>query len=171
MNANKSKAQILKDKYFNTSKLKIGIVWNSSRSDDNRNIKLEDFESLFSIPDIQFYSLQKEVQLYDELYLSKFMIINMGNKIADFSDTAAIIDNLDIVIGCDTSVTNLSGAMGKETIILIPNHADWRWGLFEQDSKWYNSVKLYRQKQNQGYEEAFERIKSYKINKKACFNL
>ena len=171
LKANKKKSELLKNKYFNTKKLKIGVVWNSSKSQDERNVQLKDFEELFSIQNIQFYSLQKEVSLYDKLFLSKFMIVNMSDKIIDFSDTAAIIDNLDMVIGCDTSVTNLSGAMGKETLLLLPNHADWRWGLFEQNSKWYNSVKLYRQKENQGYKEVVGRVKKYIKTKKACLDL
>ena len=165
LKANEKKSKLFKDKYFHNEKLKIGIVWNTSKSEDERNIKIKHFENIFSIPNIQFYSLQKEFNLSDELYLSKNMVINMGDKISDFSDTAAVIENLDMVIGCDTSVTNLSGAMGKETLILLQNHSDWRWELFEQNSTWYSSVKLYRQKLNQGYEEVIERIEKYIIKK------
>ncbi|MGN0018388.1 MAG: hypothetical protein ACI37S_05030 [Candidatus Gastranaerophilaceae bacterium] len=161
LKANNQQSNDFKNKYFSNNKLKIGIVWNSSKSNDSRNIKLQDFETLFNIENTQFYSLQKEVTLQEELYFSKFNIVNMGIKINDFSDTAAIIDNLDIVIGCDTSVTNLSGAMGKETLLLLPNHSDWRWELFEQNSNWYKSIKLYRQKNNQSYNEVFDRIKEY----------
>jgi hypothetical protein len=161
LKANKEKASLFKQQFFSNNKIKAGIVWNSSKPDSERNLPIKLFEDLFKIQNIQFYSLQKEISLPDELFLSSYCIPNLGRKLNNFSDTAAIIDNLDIIIGCDTSVTNLSGAMGKNTIIILPFHSDWRWGLFEQNSKWYDSVKLYRKKQNQDYEEVFARVKKY----------
>ena len=161
LKANKEKAETYCEKYFKNNKLNIGIVWNTSKQNDERNIPLHMFEELFGLNNTQFYALQKDISVTEELNLSRYCVPSIGRYMSDFSDTAAFIENLDIVIGCDTSVTNLSGAMGKSTIIILPNHADWRWGLYEQSSDWYKSVQLFRQKHNRGYEEVFKRIKRY----------
>ena len=116
---------------------------------------------MFKNNNIQFYSLQKDITLNEELYLAKHNVINTGIKIKDFSDTASFIENLDLIIGCDTSVTNLSGAMGKETILIVPNHGDWRWGLYEEKSEWYNSIKIYRKNKDNDINEVFSRIESF----------
>lgn len=159
LKANKEKSEYYRCKYLSKNKLNIGFVWNTSKQSDIRNIPLELFEELFSLNNTQFYALQKDVNIKEELNLSRYFVPCPARQMADFSDTAAFIENLDIVIGCDTSVTNLSGAMGKNTIIILPTHADWRWELYEQNSNWYKSVKLFRKKPNQGYEEVFDRVK------------
>ena len=164
LNANKKKSEQYKEQYFDNSKLKVGIVWRTSVPDDKRNVPIELFKDLFKIDGIQFYSLERDITLQEEMLLATNLIPNFGIKLNDFSDTAAIIDNLDIVIGCDTSVTNLAGAMGKKTLILLPYHADWRWGLFEQKSEWYESAELFRQKTNNDYKEVLDRVEKYLEN-------
>ncbi len=170
LNADKKISNEYKQKYFNNGKLKIGIVWNSSEKNNERNINITDFIGLFNISGIQYYSLQKNVTLQEQIILARNNVVTLGEKFENLNQTAAAIDNLDFVIGCDTSVTNLSGAMGKNTIILLPYHSDWRWGVYEQSCKWYKSVKLYRQNLNKRYDEVFERIerelkKLYEYNK------
>ena len=161
LKSNLEKTNQFKEKYFNNNKKKIGIVWKSSKENDERNLNLNAFENLFKNNNIQFYSLQKDITLNEELYLAKHNVINTGIKIKDFSDTASFIENLDLIIGCDTSVTNLSGAIGKETILIVPNHGDWRWGLYEEKSEWYNSIKIYRKNKNNDINEVFSRIESF----------
>ena len=161
LKSNLEKTNQFKEKYFNNNKKKIGIVWKSSKENDERNLNLNAFENFFKNNNIQFYSLQKDITLNEELYLAKHNVINTGIKIKDFSDTASFIENLDLIIGCDTSVTNLSGAMGKETILIVPNHGDWRWGLYEEKSEWYNSIKIYRKNKNNDINEVFSRIESF----------
>jgi hypothetical protein len=63
----------------------------------------------------------------------------------DFSDTAALIDEMDLVISVDTSVAHLAGALGKEVWILLPYVPDYRWMLDREDSPWYPTAKLFRQ--------------------------
>jgi ADP-heptose:LPS heptosyltransferase len=73
-------------------------------------------------------------------------IIDLTNSLNDFSDTAALVDNLDLVISVDTSTAHLAGAMGKPVWILNRFDTCWRWLLERVDSPWYPTVKLYRQK-------------------------
>jgi Flp pilus assembly protein TadD len=63
----------------------------------------------------------------------------------DYAETAALIDNLDLVVTVDTSVAHLAGALGKPVLILLPHAPDWRWLLERQDSPWYRSARLFRQ--------------------------
>jgi len=161
LKANEKKSAQYKEQYFKNSKLKVGVVWRTSNSGDKRNIPIEIFKEIFKIKDIQFYSLERDINLQEEIVITPNLIPNLGVKLKDFSDTAAMLDNLDIVVGCDTSVTNLAGAMGKKTLIILPYNADWRWGLFEQKCEWYKSVELFRQKRNNDYNEVINRVKTY----------
>ncbi len=63
----------------------------------------------------------------------------------DFTETAALIETLDLVISVDTSVAHLAAAMGKPVWLLIAAHPDWRWLLGRDDSPWYRSIRLFRQ--------------------------
>ena len=164
LKANVTKTNNFKEAYFSNNKKKIGIVWKSSKEKDDRNIPIEFFENLFKNSKFQFYSLQKEITLQEQIFLTKYNVVNLGIKFKDFSDTAAAIENLDFIIGCDTSVTNLAGAIGKTTLLILPNHGDWRWGLFEETSEWYKSIKIYRKNKNNDLNEVFYRIENY-LNK------
>jgi hypothetical protein len=91
-------------------------------------------------------SLQKDLRETDRQALqSNPGILNFADALNDFSDTAALCVCMDIIVSVDTSVAHLAGALGLETWILLPFHADWRWLLDREDSPWYPSVRLHRQ--------------------------
>lgn len=150
---------------INTEKYRVGVVWagNPRHEDDhNRSIKLSAFARLLTIPEVTFYSLQKEetgvrimgqgtrdktededtnsTAIYDDLNL-----IDTGPELADFADTAALIDNLDLIISVDTAVAHLAGAMGKPVWLLLPFAPDWRWMLERKDTPWYPTMRIFRQ--------------------------
>lgn len=134
--------------YFNTDKLKVGIVWAGSPShpnDKNRSLKLKQLSSLFDIKNTKFYSLQKgpsQTQLND----FNLVVENLDQYgIENWQDTAAIVENLDLLITVDTSVAHLAGAMGKPVWVLLPFNADWRWLIDRTDSPWYPTMRLFRQ--------------------------
>lgn len=130
------------------SKKRIGFVWRGNpihRNDYNRSIALSSLAPLFGI-DAHWISLQKELSPGDATALAAFpQIVRIETELQDFSDTAAVIDGLDLVIAVDTSIAHLAGAMGKPVWILLPFNADWRWLSHRDDSPWYPSAKLYRQ--------------------------
>ena len=131
--------------------IKVGLVWagNSKNNRDKiRSVALVDFLSLISIKGIDFYSLQmgEAANQLDDVY---YPVTPLGKYIKNFSDTASIINNLDLVISIDTSVVHLAGALNKPVWNLITYLPDWRWLLDRSDSPWYSSMKLYRQ-QNKG---------------------
>ncbi len=143
---------------FNNDNFKVGIVWAGNPEQDNdknRSTTFEKFKALKNIQGIQLYSLQKgeaEKQLDDSA------IINMADKINDFADTAAIIENLDLVISVDTSVAHLAGAMGKPVWTLLTFMPDWRWLLDRNDSPWYPNMKLFRQQKLGDWDSMFDEV-------------
>ena len=129
------------------TKPRIGIVWSGGTKLENaqRSIDLSTFASLLS-SDVHWISLQKEVRESDAAALGQLhQIAHYGEQLQDFADTAAIVDQLDLVVSVDTSVAHLAGAMGKQVWILLPYHADWRWLLDRSDSPWYPTARLFRQ--------------------------
>ena len=77
--------------------------------------------------------------------LDYLRLIDWTTDLRDFAETAALIDNLDLVITIDTSVAHLAGAMGKPVWVLLPFMPDWRWMLDRTDSAWYPTMRLFRQ--------------------------
>jgi hypothetical protein len=101
-------------------------------------------------PDICFHSLQKGQPAESELELflqnnPEIDLINHAAELKDFSDTAALIHNLDLVISVDTSTAHLAAALGKPTWIMNRFDTCWRWLLHRTDSPWYPTVRIYRQ--------------------------
>jgi hypothetical protein len=127
----------------------IGLAWSGSRehkNDRNRSIPLQYLLPLLKIPDFTFFALQKELRDGDAMLIEHApRIMTLGEKLNDFTDTAAIISLLDLVITVDTAVAHLAGAMGKPVWILLPFSADWRWMRERHDSPWYPTARLFRQ--------------------------
>ena len=114
--------------------------------------------------EFEYISLQKEVREADLKYLEATDgIRHFGEKIRDFTDTAALCEIMDIVISVDTSVAHLSGALGIPTWIMLPFNPDWRWLLARTDTPWYNSVRLFRQKKIGEWIPVFQELR-----KKLC---
>jgi ADP-heptose:LPS heptosyltransferase len=142
---------------------RIGLAWSGNpghQNDASRSLPLE--QLLSHLPKkYEYISLQKEVREEDRLILeSSPDISSFESSLSDFSDTAALIECMDLVITVDTSVAHLSGALGKKTWLLLPHSPDWRWLLDRSDSPWYPSMKLYRQSISQDWGEVLDKVKS-----------
>jgi hypothetical protein len=125
-----------------------GLVWAGSMTHKNdRNRSLPLLRLLEALPaGIRCYSLQKELRDGDrELLRQRPEIVHLGDDLADLTDTAALLSELDLVISADTSVVHLAGAMGKPVWVLLPFAPDWRWLLDRDDSPWYPTARLFRQ--------------------------
>ena len=135
-------------KLGNKTKLRVGLVWSGNAAqanDHNRSVPLARLSELVS-DQVQFVCLQKEIREGDRLVLAgRKDIICFGDDLLDFSETAALISNMDLVISVCTSVAHLAGAMGKPVWLLLSFNADWRWLLDRNDNPWYPSAKLFRQ--------------------------
>jgi hypothetical protein len=126
-----------------------GFVWSGSSShknDANRSIPLTRLASLFDAPGVQCVSLQSEMRSADRDVLRELPnLLHLGDEFGDFTDTAAIIALLDVVVTVDTAVAHLAGALGKPVMILLPHAADFRWMRHRADTPWYPTAKLLRQ--------------------------
>ena len=141
---------------------KVGLVWAGSPAHGNdryRSCRLECFAPLTKIGAVRLYGLQagEAAAQMDEL-AGTMPVTNLSKDFKDFTDTAAAIENLDLVISVDTSVLHLAGAMGKATWALLPFAPEWRWMLNRQDSPWYPTMKLFRQDTWNGWDGVFRRV-------------
>jgi tetratricopeptide (TPR) repeat protein len=126
---------------------RIGLAWAGAAThvnDRNRSILPADLAPLAQVKDAAFYSLQKG-DAAKNLPPAGMDLIDFTSDLKDFADTAAMIENLDMVIAVDTSVAHLAGAMGKPVWLLLPCNPDWRWMLHRLDSPWYPTMRLFRQ--------------------------
>ena len=129
--------------------LRVGLVWAGARyagEDFNRSAALNDFAALAAVSGVTFYSLQKGEEAQQAAQPpAGLRLVDWSAELDDFADTAALIENLDLVISVDTSVVHLAGALGKPTWTLLPQVPEWRWLLERSDSPWYPGMRLFRQ--------------------------
>jgi tetratricopeptide (TPR) repeat protein len=141
---------------------KVGIVWAGSPTHGNdryRSCRLECFAPLTTIDNMCLFGLQKgKASTQMEETTGILPIINISKEFDDFTDTAAAIENLDLVISVDTSVLHLAGAMGKPVWALLPYAPEWRWMLNRRDSPWYPTMRLFRQKEWGQWEPVFNQV-------------
>jgi hypothetical protein len=144
-------------------KLRVGLVWSGNpahNNDRNRSMPLATMAALLDI-DARFISLQKDPRPSDQGVLrARSEIVDLTAQLTDFSETAALIACLDLVITVDTSVAHLAGAMGCPAWILLPFSPDYRWLLDRDDSPWYPSVRLFRQSDRRDYGEVLARVRN-----------
>lgn len=126
---------------------RVGLVWSGNASHTNdarRSVPLATMVPY--LPErVEYISLQKEVRARDELEMGNTGICYFGDQLNDFADTAALCQLMDLVISVDTSVAHLSGALGKQTCLLLPYSPDWRWLLGTRESPWYPTMTIFRQ--------------------------
>jgi len=143
--------------------LNVGIVWAGGKhhkNDANRSIELKQFEPLFELSQINYYSLQvgeRTSDRQDQSFANQ--LIDLAPYIKDFSDTADLLEQLDLLISVDTAVAHLGGALGKPTWILLPFVADFRWLQHRSDSPWYDSVRLFQQSEMGDWSAPINEIK------------
>ncbi|KAF0193035.1 MAG: Flp pilus assembly protein TadD [Gammaproteobacteria bacterium] len=139
--------------------LNVGLAWAGNprhANNKNRSCSLADFARLCDIPGVTFHSLQKGTGAEQTANPPAGMhLIDAANEQLTFADSAALVENLDLVISVDTSVAHLGGAMGKPVWVLLSYVADWRWLLDRSDSPWYPSMRLFRQPEPQDWPGTF----------------
>ncbi len=136
-------------------KLRVGVAWcgrPTHDNDRNRSMAFADLLPLMdALPQVQFVSMQVGPRESDLSVLNACStIVRVENEIKDFSDTAAALMQLDLLISVDTSVVHLAGALGRPVWALIPASSDWRWLEGREDTPWYPTVRLFRQSDEDG---------------------
>ncbi len=141
---------------------KIGIAWQGNpghKKDRQRSFRLARFEILAAVGGVRLFSLQKGTgseQL--EAISGCFPVTDLGSRVNDFMDTAALVQNLDLVITPDTSLAHLAGALGVPVWVTIPFSSDWRWLLDREETPWYPTMRLFRQSHWGDWDEVFSRM-------------
>jgi tetratricopeptide (TPR) repeat protein len=135
--------------------LRVGMVWAGNprlRNDRARSIPVEKLDPLTRVSGVSLFSLQKETSAcLDGMH-------DAGTGFGDFADTAAMVRTLDLVVSVDTAVAHLAGALGVPVWVLLPERADWRWLEEREDSPWYPSARLFRQRMEGDWDEVVERV-------------
>ncbi|MEE2745791.1 MAG: tetratricopeptide repeat protein [Pseudomonadota bacterium] len=141
------------------NKPNIGIAWQGSKVYENdylRSIPFSDISQLFQLKSFSFTVIQKRIgQIKGE------NITDLGSELDQshsFLDTAAVIQNLDLVVTSDTAIAHLAGALGKPVWVILNYSPDWRWMLGRSDSPWYPSMKLFRQKTPGNWAEVIKEV-------------
>jgi len=143
---------------------RIGLVWSGNPGHERDRERSIGFHAFVPLLDAlrgaaTFVSLQKDVRAEDAVVLAERPdILDYGNALADFSDTAALISQLDLVISVDTSIAHLAGALGKPVWVLLTYFPDWRWLLGRDDSPWYPTARLYRQDKSRTWDGVLARV-------------
>jgi tetratricopeptide (TPR) repeat protein len=145
---------------------KIGISWQGNpayRRDHYRSIPLRHFAPVARLGGVQLYSLQKghgTEQLRE--FAEQFSVIDLGERLTEragaFTDTAAVLANLDLLVTSDTAIVHLAGGLGVPVLMALPRIPDWRWLLDREDTPWYPTVRLFRQTERGDWGSVFERI-------------
>ena len=167
--ANKKLSINWQSKISSTTKMKIGLVWQGGinhASDYKRSIALNKFNPILCLKDFEFISLQKDFgrEQIKSNKLNRF-ITDFFDDIKTFQETIALIENLDLVISVDTAIAHIAATMGKETWILLPFVPEFRWGLNQSTTSWYKTVKLFRQKKTNQWEQVIKEVKKKLLQK------
>jgi hypothetical protein len=142
--------------------MRVGIAWagNPKKARDQfRSMMLSVLDPLLRLSDIHFFSLQMG-EAAGQLNSTPSNITDLAPFTSDMADTAAQIEQLDLVITVDTSIAHLAGALGKPVWILLAQDADWRWLREREDSPWYPTARLFRQRSLGEWTDVVERVQN-----------
>lgn len=165
------------DDEYGADCLKVGIVWAGSPAhphDQRRSIPLKCFRAIHDIENLKLFSLQFDTRprkygfdmrpgshgkIVDYSEGCEGMnLIDLTTIIKNMNDTSSVLAGLDLVISCDTSIVHLCGALGIKCWMLLPYNPDWRWGLDGEKTIWYDSVRIFRQKEKGNWQQVVDEV-------------
>jgi hypothetical protein len=142
---------------------RIGLVWTGNLNNimlRHRSCPLTLLQPLLDIPGITFVGLQKGEKTGEINELPRdIQFINLGDEFNDFSDAAAVVAQLDLVISIDTAVAHLAATMEKPVWLMLSYPPDFRWFLDREDSPWYPSMRIFRQTEYGDWKPVINRVK------------
>jgi hypothetical protein len=160
----KNRVEAWRERLVTRTSFRIGIVWQGSTSysdDSQRSFHLNKFGPLGFFPGVELICLQKGNGT-EQLKQISFPVRTLGEAFdaeAPFLDTAAVMKNLDLVIAPNTSIAHLAGALNVPVWVILSGVAsDWRWIANRDDSPWYPSMRLFRQKVGGDWDEVFNQV-------------
>jgi len=146
-----------------SGQIKVGLSWAGSPThsrDRFRSMELSVLKPVLEVAGVQFVSLQKGAAATAGMVPAGVDWVDVGGELEDFSDTAAVISQLDLVICVDTAVAHLAGALGKPVWVMVAQPADFRWLEGREDSPWYPTLRLFRQTRRDDWSDVVTRVKA-----------
>ena len=135
---------------------RIGLMWSGNH---NRGLCLEKLTKLFDLP-FEFHSLEIDYNKFDLKLLKSFKNLTCHkDEVVGFDNAAGLINSMDLIISVDTSIAHLSGALNKPVWLLLSFTPDFRWLLNRDDSPWYPSIKLYRQRKKDNWDSVIKKVR------------
>ncbi|MDX1572049.1 MAG: TIGR03032 family protein [Xanthomonadales bacterium] len=141
---------------------KVGIAWAGSptqKDDKRRSMQLDTLAPLFEVDGVDFFSVQMPISGEESALLEKHGITNLEPELPGYARTAALVDQLDLVITVDTAVAHVAGALGKPVWILLNADPDWRWGIEGEATPWYPTARLFRQAKPRDWSPVIDRVR------------
>jgi len=162
--ADQSKVKAWRQRLGNSPFLRVGLVWRGNPRnprDKQRSCALSTFAPLAGLPDVHFYSLQVGAAAAEATAVPEGMhLIDMSTLLTDFTETAALLANLDLLIAVDTAVAHLAGAMGRLVWVVLPQGSDWRWLEGRDDSPWYPTMRVFEHEHESDWDGVIRRVRS-----------
>jgi len=149
-----------RERFGSSPRAKVGLVWkgNPQHVDDRRrSLDPRLLSPLLHVPEVDFYSLQV-THPSAAASVPPEGVVDLTPHLTDFTETAACLAELDLLISVDTAAAHLAGALGRPVWTLLPFAPDWRWGLESESTPWYATMRLFRQKTAGAWEEVIERV-------------
>jgi tetratricopeptide (TPR) repeat protein len=143
-------------------RLRVGLAWagdSARRNDTGRSIDFARLAPLFDL-DVDWISLQKPLDERDAVRMADAPVCRVDDDLGDFADRAALIGALDLVIAADSAVAHLAGALGARVWVLLPDPPAWRWMRTRDDSPWYPSARLFRQRAPGDWADAIDAVRA-----------
>ena len=141
------------------SAFKIGIAWQGNPrhpEDRQRSIALQEFAPLARVEGVELLSLQKGIGV-EQLHQVTFPVTDRCGGLG-LAETAAVVQNLDLVISIDSAIAHLAGALAAPVWVALAALPDFRWLLQREDSPWYPTMRLFRQSRAGDWQAIFERM-------------
>ncbi len=141
---------------------KVGLVWSGNpqhKRDHERSVPLATLKPLLATPGVQFFSLQYKAKDADLQLMREYNVTDLAPRIQNLADTAAFLEQLDLLITVDSAPAHLAGALGVKVWTLVTLSPDWRWLMNRDDSPWYPSLRLFRQENLGNWPQVVEKVK------------
>jgi len=145
------------------NRIRVGVAWAGRRShqyDARRSLRSTQLLSLLQVPGITWVSLQKLGEGEARPMVPQGVAwIDWSEELCDFADTAALVDNLDLVISIDSAIAHLAGAMARPVWMLNRFDCEWRWLEQRADSPWYPGMRIFNQPRYGDWESVLAAVK------------
>lgn len=166
LNASKQSVTAWQQRLGAKTHQRVGVCWSGRRDTWINKHKAVSFDSVVELircnPDLQWINLQSDADDEQSSILADLGVAQYPGTVNNWDDTAGLVHHLDLVIGVDTAVTHLAGALGRPTWVMLSQYAlDWRWLLDRDDSPWYPSAKLFRQPGRGDWTSVVDKITQY----------